>query len=66
MRGVLKVERGTGCGKGYQEQDVKPGWQRCCVAKVDRVERVAGVARFTSAEGEKWPGRQGLPGWPQW
>lgn len=36
------------------------------VAKVDRVDRVAGVARFTSAKGQKWPERQGLPGWPQW
>ena len=40
------------------------------VAKVDRVERVAGVARFTSKVRVprvlRWPGRQGLQGWPQW
>ena len=43
---------------------------RARVAKVDRVERMAGVAWFTSEVRVprvlRWPGRQGLQGWPQW
>lgn len=53
MRGVLKVERGTGCGKGYQEQDVKPGWQRWTEWKGWQGWLGSPVPRVKSGQGDK-------------